>query len=62
MTETTKTIFERYQIRKTKRQKTDFIEYVRSLAVEKGYSCRVEKGSFGARNIVVGDPDSAKVV
>lgn len=62
MTETTKTIFERYQIRKTKKQKTAFIEYIRSLTVEHGYSFRVEKGSFGARNIVVGDPDTAKVV
>lgn len=62
MTETTKTIFERYQIRKTKKQKTAFIEYIRSLTIEHGYSFRVEKGSFGARNIVVGDPDCAKVV
>ena len=62
MTETTKTIFERYQVRKTKKQKTAFIEYVQQLAKERGYSCHVEKGSFGARNIVVGDPDTAKVV
>lgn len=62
MTETTKTIFERYQVRKNKKQKTAFIEYIRSLTVEHGYSFRVEKGSLGARNIVVGDPDTAKVV
>ena len=62
MTETTKTVFERYQVRKNKKQKTAFIEYIRSLTVEHGYSFRVEKGSLGARNIVVGDPDTAKVV
>lgn len=62
MTETTKIILDRYQIRKTKAQKTAFIQYIQSLATERGYACRVEKGSFGARNIVIGDPDSAKVV
>lgn len=62
MTETTKTIFERFEVRKTKKQKTAFIEYVQQLAKERGYSCCVEKGSMGARNIVVGDPDTAKVV
>lgn len=62
MTETTKEIFDNYQIRKTKKQKTDFIEYVKKLAEEYGYSLKVEKGSFGVRNIVIGDPDTAKVL
>lgn len=62
MTETTKEIFDNYQIRKTKKQKTAFIEYVKKLAEEYGYSLKVEKGSFGARNIVIGDPDTAKVL
>ena len=62
MTETTKTIFERYEIRKTKKQKTAFIDYVKHIAEENGYSFRVEKGSFGARNIVIGDPAAAKAV
>ncbi len=62
MTETTKIILDRYQIRKTKAQKSDFIQYIQTLATEKGYACKVEKGSFGARNIVIGDSDHAKVV
>lgn len=62
MTETTKTIFEKYEIRKTKAQKTAFIEYIQTLAKERGYSCRIEQGSMGARNIVIGDPERAKVV
>ncbi len=62
MTETTKTVFGKYEIRKTKKQKTAFIDYVRSVAESEGYDCRVEKGALGARNIVVGDPDSAKVI
>ena len=62
MTESTKTIFEKYQVRKTKAQKTEFIEYVKGIADENGYSFNVETGSFGSRNIIVGDVDNAKVI
>ena len=62
MTETTKTIFEKYEIRKSKQQKTEFIEYVKSLADMAGYEVKTEKGMLGARNIVIGDPESAKVI
>lgn len=62
MTETTKTVFEKFQIRKTKKQKTAFINYVSWLARQNGYKVDVEKGSLGARNIVVGDLENAKVV
>ena len=63
MTQTTQTIFEHYQVRKTKKQKAAFIEHVSSLANNMGYPCKVEKNVFfGTRNIVVGDIDTAKVV
>ena len=62
MTDTTKEIFEKYQVRKTKKQKTAFIEYVKQIAERHGYDIKIEKGSFGARNIVIGDPDAAKVL
>ncbi len=62
MTETTKEIFENYQVRKTKKQKTAFIEYVKHLSERYGYDFNIEKGSFGARNIVIGNPDTAKVI
>lgn len=62
MTETTKEIFEKYQVRKTKKQKTAFIEYVKQTAGYYGYDSKVEKGAFGARNIVIGDVDKAKVI
>ena len=62
MTETTKTVLEKYEIRKTSKQKTDFREYVQSRAAEWGYESRIEKGWCGARNLVVGDPSTAKVV
>jgi hypothetical protein len=62
MTETTYTVFEQHEVRKTKRQKTAFIEYVQAVATQNNYACKTEKGIFGARNIVVGDPDNAKVL
>ncbi len=62
MTETSEKILEKYQVRKTKAQKTAFIEYVRSVATEMGYSHKIEVGRTGERNIVVGSPKHAKVV
>lgn len=62
MTETTKEIFENYQVRKTKKQKTAFIKYVEQLAEHRGFDFKIEKGSFGARNIIIGNPDTAKVL
>ncbi len=62
MTETTKTVFEKYEIRKTKKQRAAFREYVKGYAEEKGYAVKTEKAMFGAENIIVGDPESAKVV
>ena len=62
MTETTKEIFDKYQVRKTRSQKRAFASYLEGLCDEYGYSYRVEKGAFGVRNLVVGEPDSAKVV
>ncbi len=55
-------IFEKYQVRKSKKQKTEFINYVSEKAAEEGFSVNVEKGMFGVRNIVVGNPDTAKVI
>ncbi len=55
-------IFDKHQIRKTKKQKTAFIEFTTDIAKNEGYSVNLEHGSFGARNIVVGDPESAKVI
>lgn len=61
MTETTRTVFEKYQVRKTKKQKSAFIEYVKQIAETNGYDFKIEKG-LGARNIIVGDVGRADVV
>lgn len=62
MTETTKTIFEKYEVRKSGRQKREFAEYIKAVAADNGYKAEIENGIFKAKNIVVGDPDSAKVI
>lgn len=62
MTQTTSAVLEKYQVRKNKKQKSAFINYVSEIASENGFDVNVEKGAFGVRNIVVGDPEKAKVV
>ena len=62
MTETTKTVFEKHEIRKSKKQKAAFAEYVQATATAEGYPSHIEPGSLGAKNIVVGNPETAKVV
>lgn len=61
MTATTKEIFEKYEVRKTKKQKTAFLTYVRDAAEGVGYEVAVE-GRCGTRNVVIGDVAQAKVV
>ena len=59
MTEISKEILEKYQVRKTKAQKTAFIEFIRAHFPE----AKIEEGGFpDNRNIVIGNPDSAKAV
>ncbi len=43
MTETTRTVFEKYLVRKSQKQKNAFIDYVKTTAASKGYPCHVEK-------------------
>ncbi len=62
MTETTKTVFEKYQVRKSKKQKQAFREYVKGVATDNCWSYSEEAGYLGAKNIVVGDPQKAKVI
>lgn len=61
MTEFSRLVLEQYQVRKNKRQKTAFIEFLQDTAHRLGYSINVEKNSF-ARNVILGNPETAKVV
>ena len=59
VTQISEEILEKYQIRKTRKQKTAFIEYMRAHFPE----LKVEEDAIGySRNIVIGNPDTAKAV
>ncbi len=49
-----------YPVRKSRRQKKAFREDVCAYAQSLGYECRIEKGSLGSRNIVIGNPKNAE--
>lgn len=49
-----------FPVRKTKTQKTAFLDGVQPYIRDLGYSCAVETGTFGCRNLVIGDPENAK--
>ena len=59
MTSISKEILEKYQVRKTKKQKTAFIEFMRAHFP----NIRIQTDGLSYnRNIVIGNPDTAKVV
>ncbi len=59
MNEISKEILEKYQVRKTKKQKTAFIEFMRAHFP----NIRIQTdGLSNSRNIVIGDPNTAKIV
>ena len=62
MTNIAKEVFEKHEVRKSRKQRTAFIEYVKDFAGKNGYEAKVEKGSFKSRNIIIGDVENAKVI
>lgn len=53
-------VLKAYPIRKNKAQKQQFRDAVQSYLKTIGYDSTIEKGSMGARNIVVGNAETAK--
>ena len=49
-----KELFEKYEIRKSKKEKTEFIEWVKEIAIRNDWDVEIQKGDMGARNIVMG--------
>ena len=49
-----------FPVRKNKKQKQSFRDAVQSYGEGLGYAVNVEKGSFGAKNVVIGNPETAK--
>ena len=62
MTETTKEIFLKYEIRKNKDEKKSFRNYLTSIAEEYGYGVKIEKPNKSTHNVIVGNPECAKVI
>ncbi len=65
MADRIKTILEKYQVRKSAKEKERFRSWLTAALREAGYAPRVEEGrTFGVRchNVVVGDPERAKVL
>lgn len=53
-------ILYRHPIRKGRKRKDAFRSDVSAYAQSLGYEVKLEKGSFGSRNIVIGNPDGAR--
>lgn len=49
-----------FPVRKSKKQKTAFLETVQFYGQSLGYQTQIENGSFGVRNLVMGNPVEAK--
>lgn len=54
-------ILSQYQVRKTKKQKREFEDFLRDSLARDGIELKIEEKG-GNRNLIVGDPDSAEVV
>ena len=53
-------VLKQFPIRKNQKQKQAFRDAVQSYAESLGYWVKIEKGSMGARNVVIGNPETAR--
>lgn len=53
-------VLDQFEIRKTTKQKIDFINSVTEFVREKGYEVKLESGKRGCRNILIGDVKKAE--
>lgn len=58
-------ILERYEVRKSNKEKSEFIDYITERLNQYGYNVTIDtkgKGMFQSRNIIVGDINKAKYI
>ena len=55
-------VLSQFPVRKTKQQKQDFRDAVQAYVTGMGYPVAVEEGSFDSRNMIIGDPEKAKIL
>ena len=53
-------VLDLFPVRKTKQQKSDFIQSVKTYIEGLGYPVRIEGSKRGVRNVVIGDPEAAQ--
>lgn len=53
-------VLHQFPVRKSRKQKQAFRDAVQTYVSDLGYPVGIEKGSLGARNVVIGDPDKAR--
>ena len=53
-------VLEQFSVRKSAAQKKAFREQAKAYFEKLGYAVKVEKGNFGAQNVIIGDPTQAK--
>ena len=53
-------VLKEFPVRKSKKQKQAFRDALQAYANDLGYQVTVEKGTMGSRNIVIGNPDTAR--
>lgn len=64
MQQATMYLLERFQVRKTKKQKADFRKWLLDVIADAGYDPKVEAGGslIKSHNIIIGDPKKASVI
>ena len=60
MIQTPMDVLRDFPVRKTGRQKERFLEAVQSYGEHLGYRTNIESGAKGTRNVVLGDPETAR--
>ena len=53
-------VWKEFPVRKSRKRKQEFRDQVQAFVTDLGYAFHVEKGSFGSRNMVIGDPARAE--
>ena len=56
----TREILARFPVRKTRKQRLDFLTALLSCAKKAGYTGYVERGCLGSMNLVIGNPEQAQ--
>ncbi len=59
MIQTPMDVLHSFPVRKSRKEKRGFRYAVQTYIEKLGYACKVDKGSFGSRNLVIGDPEKA---